>query len=83
MDRDVKSHELPELWVSEVHLVGKVCSVVKCSISGSDFLIVTILIGVNNCSDSVNLSTNIEAVLIGGFPVFSLVYTVSIGLSKV
>ena len=83
MNGNVKSHELPELWVSESKLVGVVRSIVESTVSCGDVLVVAIFVCIYKSSDTVNLSTEIEAVLVGCFPVLGFVDTRVVSLHKV
>ena len=52
MDGDVKSHEFVELRVVEAKHIGIVSTIVEGSISGGKVLIITILVGKYNSSNS-------------------------------
>ena len=83
MNRDVESHELPELSVCEAKLVGEVRSVIQSTVARGNLPVITVLVGVNNGCDAGNFRAEVETVLECRLPVFRLVNTALVGFHEV
>lgn len=83
MDGDVESHEFVELRVGEAKHIGIVSTIVEGSISGGNVLVITVLVGEYNSSNSRALGGKIKAIFEGRFPVLGLVDTTVVGFHEV
>ena len=83
MDGDVKTHEFPELRVSETNLVSVVRTVVKGAITCGHGLVVAILVLEDYGCNSRHLSAEIQAVLERRFPVLRFVHAAMVGMHEV
>jgi len=72
VDGDVKSHQLPELFVLESKHVGVVSTVVEAAVSVGNLGVVSKAIVEHDGCDSGNFCAEVESIFHGGFPVLAL-----------
>ena len=79
MNANVKTHQLPELRVSEAELIRIVGSVVKRSVTVRHCSIITILVGEDDGSNTGHLRAQINGIFEGWLPQLGFVNAIGIG----
>ena len=64
-----------ELWVRKTEHVCEIGTIIEGTVTSCDCRVITVFVGIYNCCNARNFSTDIECIFESRFPILALMYS--------